>query len=99
MKAERPELIGLPVSLTHSPSREGGVVPSGVVGVVGMGVMAVTPMSISGWLWRKKTKNKKRWEKIPREVTMEIPQRADGIHHGHAFSSKTQPERLATHAI
>lgn len=31
-------------------SREGGVVPSGVVGVVGVGVIGVTAMSISGWL-------------------------------------------------
>lgn len=31
-------------------SKEGGVVPSGVVGVVGVGVVGVAAMSISGWL-------------------------------------------------
>lgn len=31
-------------------SKEGGVVPSGVVGVVGVGVVGVVAMSISGWL-------------------------------------------------
>lgn len=31
-------------------SREGGVVPRGVVGVVGVGVVGVVGMSISGWL-------------------------------------------------
>lgn len=31
-------------------SKEGGVVPSGVVGVVGVGVVGVVGMSISGWL-------------------------------------------------
>ncbi len=36
-----------------SLSREGGVVPSGVVGVVGVGVVDVVAMSISGWLCRK----------------------------------------------
>lgn len=31
-------------------SKEGGVVPSGVVGVVGEGMVGVAAMSISGWL-------------------------------------------------
>lgn len=38
-------------------SKEGGVVPSGVVGVVGAGLVGVAAMSISGWLWWE-TKNK-----------------------------------------
>lgn len=39
-------------------SKEGGVVPSGVVGVVGVGVVGVAAMSISGWLcWETGTTN------------------------------------------
>lgn len=36
--------------VTDLLSKEGGVVPSGVVGVVGVGVVGVVGMSISGWL-------------------------------------------------
>lgn len=42
--------VALYIKVSTSPSREGGVVPSGVVGVVGVGVVGVTVMSISGWL-------------------------------------------------
>ena len=40
-------------------SKDGGVVPSGVVGVVGAGLVGVAAMSISGWLWWE-TRNKKK---------------------------------------
>lgn len=47
------ELTANSVQKSNLLSKEGGVVPSGVVGVVEVGVVGVAAISISGWLCRR----------------------------------------------